>query len=105
MSELENDPMNIAVLDIETTGKNPGNGTIVEIGICLLNLENHYISKLLDTTVRELDFETKHEARHLKDCWVFNNSSLTIEKVKSGPSWDEMKGKIQRILSKFPSTA
>ena len=97
--------MRIAVLDIETTGKNPGTGTIIEVGICLLDLDTKFITKLLDTTVREKHFETQYGSQSLEACWVFQNSDLTIEAIRNGPTWEEFAGKIQKILNKFPITA
>lgn len=97
--------MKIAVIDIETTGRTPKTGTIVEIGICLLDLNTHFKSKLFDSTCREANFESLHEGRKLENAWVFQNSSLKIDYVKNGPTWEEIKPKIQKILSKFAVTA
>jgi DNA polymerase III subunit epsilon len=97
--------MKIAVLDIETTGRHPNNGTIVELGIVLLDLNTHFKTKLLDSTCRESNFETKYEATNLEQSWVFQNSTLTLNEVRSGPSWEEIAPKIQIILNKFPVTA
>ncbi|WP_371803937.1 exonuclease domain-containing protein [Candidatus Lokiarchaeum ossiferum] len=97
--------MKIAVLDIETTGRTPKTGTIVEIGICLLDLKSHFKSKLFDSTCREVNFDFLHEEKLLENAWVFQNSSLTIEDVRNGPTWEYIKPKIQKILSKFPVTA
>ncbi|UYP48375.1 hypothetical protein NEF87_004660 [Candidatus Lokiarchaeum ossiferum] len=97
--------MKIAVLDIETTGRTPKTGTIVEIGICLLDLKSHFKSKLFDSTCREVNFDFLHEDKLLENAWVFQNSSLTIEDVRNGPTWECVKPKIQKILLKFPVTA
>jgi DNA polymerase-3 subunit epsilon len=97
--------MRIAVLDIETTGINPNQGTIIEVGICLLDLETGFISQLLDTTVREKHFETQYGGESLKTCWVFQNTDLTVETIRNGPAWEDVVGKIQTILNKFPITA
>ena len=97
--------MKIAVVDIETTARSPEKGTIVEIGICMLDLESHFTTKLLATTCREQTFQTIFEERQLKNCWVFNNSDLTIDEILTGPSWEETVPKLNRIFEKFPATA
>ncbi len=97
--------MRVAVLDLETTGRKPHLGTIVEVGICLLNLDNGFITPLLNTTVREYNFEEKFEANRISNVWIFQNSDLQIETVRNGPKWEEFAPKIQKILNKFPVTA
>ena len=97
--------MRIAVLDIETTARSPQVGTIVEVGLCMLDLDTGFISKLLDTVVREADFETKFEAQLLEKCWVFQNSDLTVNTVRNAPKWEDLVPKLERIFLKFPVTA
>ncbi|MHA1776886.1 MAG: 3'-5' exonuclease [Promethearchaeota archaeon] len=96
--------MQIAVLDIETTGTTPRNGTIIEIGIAMLDLKTHFISKLFDSLCKEPEFLTRFEADRLENCWIFQNSTLTVKKILAAPTWDEVAPKIQRILNKFPAT-
>jgi len=95
----------IAVLDLETTGRYPEKGTIIEIGVCLLDIETNFKSVLLDTLVREQNFETKFEAPRLDQCWVFQNSTINIDMVRQAPTWEEVMPKIQKILNFFPVTA
>lgn len=95
----------IAVIDLETTGRDPYRGTIVEIGIALLDITTGYISELMDTVVKERNFNTLYEAESLEKCWVFENSSLTIEQVENAPTWDEIYPYLQKILAKFPVTS
>ncbi len=97
--------MKIAIIDIETTGRTPKTGTIVEIGICLLDLETQFKSKLFSSTCREANFESLFEGNQLEKAWIFLNSSLKIEEIKKGPTWEEIKPKIQKIVNKFPMTA
>ncbi|WP_457559548.1 3'-5' exonuclease [Candidatus Harpocratesius sp.] len=97
--------MRIAVLDIETTGRTPQTGTIVEIGIAMIDLRTHFVTKLFDSLCREPEFEMKFEARMLEDCWIFQNSTLTINDIRNAPKWSEVAPKIQRIMNKFPVTA
>jgi len=87
-----------AVVDIETTHTNSTEGTIVEVGICCVDLENKKFIKLLDTIVREPNFKNYN-------AWIFDNSSLTIEDVLNAPEWVEIQPKIIEIFKRFPVTA
>ena len=87
-----------AVVDIETTHTNSLEGTIVEVGICCVDLENKKIIKLLDSIVRESNFKNYN-------AWIFDNSSLTIEDVLNAPEWVEIQPKIIEIFKRFPVTA
>ncbi len=95
------DMTEIAVVDIETTSKYSWMGTIVEIGICCLNLKNGNISKLLDTVVREPDFD---EIKNT-DAWIFKNSTLTVQEVLDAPEWKIIRPKINQIFDKFSVSA
>lgn len=91
----------IAVVDIETTHLKSEYGTIVEMGICKLDLTDGSIQKLLDTVVREPDFNKDVDV----NAWVFKNTSLTVEDVLSAPEWEFVKPKISHIFSIYPITA
>lgn len=97
--------MRIAVLDIETTGRDPRLGTIVEIGIVMIDLRNQFKTKLFDSVVQDDLFQVKFEAPRLEKCWIFENSDLTISEVLNAPKITEILPKLQRILNKFPVTA
>ena len=97
--------MQIAVVDIETTGRTPTEGTIVEIGIAMLDLRTHFISKLFDSVVRENKFLKVYEATSISESWVFQNSDLKLDDILEAPLWSEVRVKIQRILNHFPITA
>ena len=97
--------MQIAVVDIETTGRTPTEGTIVEIGIAMLDLRTHFISKLFDSVVRENKFLKVYEATSIAESWVFQNSDLKLDDVLEAPLWTQVRVKIQRILNHFPITA
>ena len=97
--------MQIAVVDIETTGRTPTEGTIVEIGIAMLDLRTHFISKLFDSVVREDTFLKVYEATSIAESWVFQNSNLKLDDVLEAPLWTQVRVKIQRILNHFPVTA
>ncbi len=88
----------IAVVDIETTAKDPNRGHIVEIGIVLLNTKTGAITPLLDTPVREAD-DIDWNA------WIFGHSTLTPEMVRDGPTWAEVQPRVQEIFAKYPVTA
>ena len=91
----------IAVVDIETTHLESDYGTIVEVGICELNLEDGSIIKLLDTVVREPDFNAERDAT----AWVFINSNLTVQDILNAPEWIFIRPKITEIFKKYPVTA
>lgn len=91
----------IAVVDIETTALKSEIGTIVEVGICELNLQDGNIEKLIDTVVCETDFNRSRAAH----AWVFQNSSLTVEDVLNAPSWELIKPQITQIFNDYPVTA
>ena len=95
----------IAVVDIETTGRNPQVGTIVEVGICELDLQTGAIRKLFNSVCREAAFTTKFEARSLAEAWIFQHSTLTPEDVLKAPAWDDIKDSLQQILTSYPVTA
>ena len=107
--------MKIAVIDLETTGRDPSTGTIVEVGICLLDLETGFTSKLIDLVVHHPKFETlfetvpthedKSEDKAIENSWVFLNTSLTVEAVRNGVDWRKAGFQVQRIINKFPVTA
>lgn len=101
----DNSTRKVTVLDIETTGRKPHNGTIVEIGICLLDLDTGEITPIFNSVVRELDFEVCHEAHKVEKSWVFQNSNLTIEEVRKAPLLSEFRDELQIIFDKYPITA
>lgn len=95
------DMTEIAVVDIETTSLKPWEGSIIEIGICCLNLENGSISKLFDTVVREERFNITTE----NNAWIFQNSSITAQEILNAPRWEKIRDKLNIIFDRYPVTA
>lgn len=89
----------IFVIDIETTGLRV-NCSIVEIGICFLNLENGKIGSTFDLICKEQDKILN------KNAWIFQNSELRYEDVIDALELNEFKDVIQKIFDlKYPCTA
>ena len=90
--------MKIAVVDIETTGFNPRDDCLVEIGIVELDLETGEKRVLFDQIVREDHYTEEHA-----NSWVFSNSDLTHEEVMAASPLDFET--VQDILIKYSATA
>ena len=90
----------IAVVDIETTGLDPCNDLIIEIGIVELNLHNGQTQVLFDSLVREQGFGDNH-----RNSWIFLNSNVKFEEVKDAPPFESVRLKLERILDEYPVTA
>lgn len=89
----------ILVIDLETTGLDYWYHSIVEIGMCLLDIENKEIIPLLNIICKESD---KYISKY---SWIFYNSSLTYEEVIAAPELEKYRKKIQALLNKYPCTA
>lgn len=87
----------ILVLDIETTGFLGQGGSIVEIGIVELNLDNGEVKPVFDSLLQEKILTAKH-----RKAWIFDNSSLTVEEVRNAPSAEAILPKVQEILNLYP---
>lgn len=90
----------ILILDIETTGFLKQGGSIVEIGIVSLNLNNGEILEIYNSTVREDRLNAKHREHPMG--WIFNNSSLTVEDVRNAPTEHEVFPEVQEIIDSYP---
>ncbi len=90
--------MKILVLDIETTGFLKAGGSIVEVGIVSLDLDNGSTTVVLDTLLREDMLDKGH-----KNAWIFENSDLTFEEVLKAPAAAEVFKKVQEILDAYPA--
>ena len=89
----------LLVTDIETTGFQNQGGSIVEVGIVELNLENGEINILLDKVCREKRLTKEH--RKPPFGWIFENSTLTIEDVRNGTPFEEVKEEAQEIVNSY----
>lgn len=103
----------ILVLDIETTGFLNAGGSIVEIGIVELNLDNGIVKTIYNSLCREDILNKSHRAfldyqekgltppKSAKG-WIFANSYLTPEQVREAPHFDKVKTEVQAILDQYP---
>ena len=89
----------ILVTDIETTNFLNQGGSIVEIAIVELDLDNGNIKVLLDTLCREKMLTAKHRKDPFG--WIFKNSDLKIEDVRNASSFDSIKQKVQEIINTY----
>ncbi len=90
----------VAVIDIETTGLDPINDLILEIGIVELNLLTGETKILFDRYVKELSFGEEH-----RDSWIFKNSDIKFEDIENAPLFESLKNEIAEIFSKYRVTA
>jgi len=90
----------IAIIDIETTAFKPEDALILEIGIVELSLVTGETKILFDSFVKEPEFSEKH-----RNSWIFDNSDLKFDDIKSAPSLNNVKNQIQEILDNYSLTA
>jgi DNA polymerase-3 subunit epsilon len=90
--------MEILVVDTETTGLSPSEDALLEIGIVCLDTKTGVIIPKFNVIISESDAITGDE-------WIFENSDLTLEMVKSGVSLSEIRGPLQELLNSRPVTA
>lgn len=91
--------MKIAVMDIETTDLDIRKGSICEIGIVLLDLENGNIETIFNNICREDNIEITPNS------WVFKNSSLTYTNVIESLSFEYYKKELQEIFNIYHTTS
>lgn len=90
----------ILVLDIETTGFLNQGGSIVEIGIVELNLENGEIKEVFNSLLKEDILTARHRSKPFG--WIFENSDLTVEELRNAPKSETVLKEVQEILNKYP---
>lgn len=89
----------IIVLDIETTGLNHAY-SIVEIGICILNLSTGKINLTFNLVCKEKEKIIE------KDAWIFENSDLSYDDVINAPDLNKFRDIIQAFFNlNYPCTA
>ena len=93
--------MKIAVIDIETTGFLNGGGTIVEVAIIELDLDDGNTKVLFNYVVHE-DSITIDK---LKNSWIIANSDLTIDQVRYSINLKHVMHLINTIVKTYPVTA
>lgn len=88
---------NILIVDIETTRFSHTKGSIVEIGIVVLDLDTGYRLTIFDKVMRE----EKTTREELDNSWIINNSSMTSDEVLSAKTFQHYKPEIQDIINKY----
>lgn len=81
----------VYVIDIETDNLDYNLGSIVEIGIVLLNLENGKILPIFNSLIKEERFINP-------DAWIFMNSSLVYEEVDYAPKLESYFDRLQKLF-------
>jgi DNA polymerase III alpha subunit (gram-positive type) len=89
----------IQIVDIETTGFSCQNDLIVEVAVVRLNLTTEYIIPEYSAVINE-GIEKKKGF-----IWIFKNSSLTYQLVKSGKSFASQQYKLRNIINSHKTTA
>lgn len=91
--------MKILIIDIETTGFQP-TGRICEVGIVELDIDSGETKIIFDRVINpNLPDET------LAKSWIVQKGYMTINEIKSGVEFSEIKCEIQDIINRYPDGA
>jgi DNA polymerase-3 subunit epsilon len=93
----------ILVIDIESTALRPQQGSIVEVGIVELDLDNGEKKLIFDSTCH-----CKQELLtldHVQNSWIVKEGYMTVEEIQKSPDFRTIKDKIQAIVDKYPNGA
>jgi DNA polymerase III epsilon subunit-like protein len=90
------DQNKILIVDLETSGLSYIKDVIFEAGIVCLDLTSGHIETLFDSCIREPHLSSKH-----RDSWIFSNSDLTPEAIRSAPTLAEVRPTIQAIFDQY----
>ncbi len=93
------EPNEILVIDLETTGTNYLFDSIIEIGICKLNLITGEIEPVFNQICREYDKKIDYNA------WIFDHSDLDYNIIYNAPNFNELRKKIQHLLNTYYITS
>lgn len=95
--------MKILVIDIETTGKSPYDGHLIEVGGVFLETTTGKIEEAFDYLIKsEIDFNSEKET----NAWIFKNSDMTIEDIKEkGVDIKDIREELQDLFDKYPTVA
>lgn len=91
--------MKIGVIDLETTHIDHRRGSICEIGIALLNLDNGEIERIFDKVCKEDGIEIDPKA------WIFYNSTLTYTDVINSEPFESYREELQNIFNTYHMTS
>jgi DNA polymerase III epsilon subunit-like protein len=93
--------MKLLVIDIETTGLEPKNDSIVEIGAALADAKTGEIEIVFDRVVRD---DNWNPSIH-KDAWIFKNSDLKFEDVDNAEPLSSYFDELQNLISTYDTVA
>lgn len=91
--------MKILIVDIETTGLNPKNGSIVEVGIVELDLENGNRKIIYD----KLCHQKPITLQHVQNCWIVEMGYITVDQIRTSIDFVKIKAEIQEIINAYPN--
>jgi len=87
--------MKIGVIDIETTHFFDKGGSILEVGIVIIDTDKNTLNKAFSSLCKEKSFSEKD-----KDAWIFQNSDLTYDEIdKCDISFDDIKDEVQSKIA------
>lgn len=93
--------MKVLVIDIETTGLDSVEDSIVEIAAVLLNTRTGKIKEKFNFKILDDRFNVK-----ARDAWIFKNSSLDYDIVfREGIEIERIRRVLQKLIKKFICTA
>lgn len=86
----------ILVLDIETTGLNPKQDLILELGMVKLNLDSGEITELFNQVFKDPKLTAKH-----REAWIFENGYMELEEIRNALPLSEYFDEIQSLMNQF----
>ena len=86
----------ILVLDIETTGLNPKQDLILELGMVKLNLDSGEITELFNQVFKDPKLTAKH-----REAWIFENGYMELEEIRNAFPLSEYFDEIQSLMNQF----
>jgi len=87
----------ILIIDIETTDFLQRGGKIVEVGIVELDLSNGNKQIIFDKVTHETGI-TREE---VEKAWIIQNSTLTVEEIRTSKPLHILKPEIQSIINQY----
>lgn len=90
----------ILIIDIETTGFLSCGGKICEIGVVSLCLDSGNKEIVFDKIINPLVDDDA-----LRKSWIVKNNYMTIEDIKNGVIFDNIKEELQVLINKHPNGA
>lgn len=86
----------IIILDIETTGLDPNQDFILELGMVELNLDNGEITELFNQVFKDPNLTARHHK-----AWIFENEFMDIEEIRNALPLSEYFDEIQSIMDSY----